>query len=84
MNLLNVIKYLHPAKHQPVKMREVAKLYGDKLDFKGIKLSVKIQENHKIKRKTCINISVLVMKMRRNIQCLCPKNVVKINILIYN
>ena len=48
-----------------------------------IKFSVKIRDIHKVGKKNSIGISVLVMKIRRNIQSMYQKNAVKKNMLIY-
>ena len=52
--------------------------------FKGIKCPVKVRDIHKIKFKEKIPLAVfLVMKMRENIESMCQKTFLKVNILIY-
>ena len=52
------------------------------LDFKDIKFLVKITDIHKNEKNTSALV-FLVMKIRKNIQFMNQKNVVKKNILIY-
>ena len=52
--------------------------------FKDIKFPVKVRDIHKIKFKEKIPLAVfLVTKIRKNIESMCQKNVLKVNILIY-
>ena len=53
------------------------------LIFKDIKLPVKIRHIHKIEKKNSTSIDVFGMKIRKNIQSMYQKNVVKKNMLIY-
>ena len=53
-----MVRYLHPADNHSVRNKDVEKLYGDKLDFEDIKLSVKFRDIHQIERKKPIDISV--------------------------
>ena len=53
-----LFRYLYPTDHNPRRIRKVDKLYEDKLDFKDIKLTVKVRDIHKIERKNSIGISV--------------------------
>ena len=43
-----LVRYLHPADHNPRRIRKVDKLYGQKLDFKDIKFPIKVRDVHKI------------------------------------
>ena len=75
---------LYPADHHPAGIRNVDKLYGEKIEFKDIKFPVKAGEIHKIEGKNSTGISVFGYEIRRNIQSMDQKkNVVKINMLIY-
>ena len=53
-----LVRYLHPADHNPRRIRKVDKLYGQKLDFKDIKFPIKVRDVHKIWRKNSISASV--------------------------
>ena len=68
-----LVRYLHPANHNPKRNRKVDKLYGDILDFKDIKFSVKVRDVHKIERKIPLELVFLVIKIRKNIQSMCQK-----------
>ena len=39
------------AKHHRARIRKVGKLFGDQLDFEGIKVAVKIKDINKIEKK---------------------------------
>ena len=47
----SIIRYLHPADHYPVKLRQTDKILAGKLDLDDLKFSVKIKDIHKIKEK---------------------------------
>ena len=49
--MYSIIRYLNPADHYPVKLRQTDKILVDKLDLHDVKFSVKIKDNHKIKEK---------------------------------
>ena len=51
------IWYLHPADYQPARIKLVEKSFAKELDFKYIRLSVKIRDIHKIETKNSIAIS---------------------------
>ena len=68
-----MVRYLHPADHNPKRNRKVDKLYGDILDFKDIKFSVKVRDVHKIERKIPLELVFLVIKIRKNIQSMRQK-----------
>ena len=53
-----LVRYFHPADHQPARTTKAGKDYSKKLDFKDMKFSVKTRDIHKIKKKNCIGISV--------------------------
>ena len=53
-----LVRYLHPAYHNLRISRKVNRLYGNKLDFKDIKIPVKVRDVHKIDRKSATGISV--------------------------
>ena len=70
-----MVRYLHPADHHPERIRKVNILYGDKLDFKDIKISVKVRDIHKIERKIPLALVSYVIKIRKNNQSTYKKNV---------
>ena len=56
------VRYLNPAHHNPRRIAKADKYFAKKLDFKYIKLPVKIRDIHKIGKMKSIGISVFVMK----------------------
>ena len=69
-----MVRYLHPADHHPERIRKVNILYGDKLDFKDIKFSVKVRDIHKIERKIPLALVSYVIKIKKNNQSMYKKN----------
>ena len=69
-----MVRYLHPADHHPERIRKVNILYGDKLDFKDIKFSVKARDIHKIERKIPLALVSYVIKIRKNNQSTYKKD----------
>ena len=67
-----VFGQIHPADHNPRRIRKVGKSNGDILDFKDIKFPVKVTDIHEIKRKNSIGISAFCMKIKK-ISNLCVK-----------
>ena len=57
MNVLSDV-WLNPADHHPERTRKADKDFAKRLDFKDIKLPVKIRNIHKIEKKNSIGISV--------------------------
>ena len=53
-----LVRYFHPADHNPKRIRKMCKLYGYKLDFKDTKFPIKVRDIHKIERKNSIDISL--------------------------
>ena len=53
-----LFRYLHTSDHNPRTIRMVDKYFTRELDFKDIKLPVKIRDIHKVEKKNCICISV--------------------------
>ena len=54
----SLVRYLHPTDHNLKRIRKVGKLYGNKLDFKDIKVPVRVRNIHETERKNSIGISV--------------------------
>ena len=73
-----LVRYLHPADHKS----KVYKDFSRALDFKDIKISVKIRDIHKIEKRTVLTLVFLDMKARKNIQSKCQKIFSK-DMLIY-
>ena len=59
-----LVRYLHPANHNPRRIKKADKLFGDELDLEDIKFPVKIKAIHKFEKKNSIGISVLLMKIK--------------------
>ena len=53
-----LVRYLHPADHNPRKITKADRLFGDELDFEDVKFPVKTKDIHKIEKKNSITISV--------------------------
>ena len=54
----SIARYLNPADHHPARILKADKNFAKKLDFKDIKLLVKIRDIHKIEKMNSIDISV--------------------------
>ena len=79
-----IVRYLNPADHHPVRIARADNDFLKKLDFKDIKFPAKIRDIQKIKKIVLSALVLLVMKIKKNIKCMCQKNVVKKNMLIYH
>ena len=80
----SIVKYLNPADRNPARITKADKEFTQKLDFKNIKFPVKIRDIHKIEKKKIPSaLAFLVMKIRKNIQFMYQKNVVKKYMLTY-
>ena len=53
-----IVRYLTPANYHPARITKADKGFAKKLDFKDIKVSVKMRDMHKIEKKNSIGISV--------------------------
>ena len=80
---LCLVRYLNPVDHHSARVTKADTDFAKEIDFKDIKFPVKVGELRKIETKNSIGISVLVIKMRKNIQFIYQKNVVKKKVLIY-
>ena len=78
-----ITKYLNPANYHPAKLTKTDKDFAEKLDFKDMKFSVKIKTFTKLKKRIPLVLMFLAMKIKKNIQSMYQKNVVKKNIMIY-
>ena len=80
-----LVRYLHLADHYPARIakgfsKKKKKDFSKILDFKDIKT----RDIHKIEKKIILSaLVILVNKIRKNIQSMYQKNVMKINMLIY-
>ena len=62
-----LIRYLHPADHNPAKIRKVDKDFAEELDLKDKKLPLKIRCIHEIEKRRILSPLVfLVLKIRKN------------------
>ena len=73
---------MHPADHNPTRIRKVDKDFARELDFKDIKFPVKIGNIHKIGKNNCIGFSVFGYENKENMQSVCQKILSK-DMLIY-
>lgn len=74
MKALCLIIYLNLVNHYLKGIREVDKLYGDKLDFKDIKFLFKVKDICKIEKKNSlalafwVRLGIKIKKISRNIK----------------
>ena len=76
-----LVRYLHPTDHNPRRIRKVDKLCGDNNILKIINFQLKLEIFAELKERipsVLVNLSSLVMGIRKNIQSMCQKVVVKI------
>ena len=78
-----LVRYLHPADYNLRIIREVDKLYGNKLDLKDIKFPVKVKDISKNERKTSISISFFGYKNEKGYPINGSKKCYEENMLIY-
>ena len=74
--------YLHPAEDNLRKITKADKDFAKKHDFEDIKSQSKLETFTKLQKKFFINISIFVMKTKKNIQSMCQKNALKKHMLI--
>ena len=72
-----IVRYLHRADHHPVRIRKIDEILENELDFADIQFPVKI------KKRTLSALLFPVIKIRKNIQSIYQKSVIKRNMLIY-
>ena len=65
---------IHLEDHHPARITIAEKDFTKKLDFKDIKFAVKVRDIHKIKERIPSELVLLIMKIRKNIQCMYQKN----------
>ena len=65
------------------RIAKVDKHFIKKLDFKDIKVPVNVRDIHKIEKTIPLTLLFLVMKIRKNIQSMYQKNIVKKSMFIY-
>ena len=78
-----LVRYLNPEDHHSARITKTDKDFAKTLDFKDIKFPVDTRDIHRIEKNNSISISLLVMRIKKNIQSMYQKNFVKINMLIY-
>ena len=78
-----LVRYLNPADHHPARITKADEDFAKKLDFKDIKFPVKVKDIHKIKETNPSPLVFLIMKIKKNMQSIYQKNVVKESMLIY-
>ena len=71
------VRYLNLADHDPRRIKKSNKDFAKRLDFKDIKFLVKIRDIHKIKKKNPSELVSLLMKIKKNIQSMYQKIIVK-------
>ena len=71
------MRYLHPTDHHPARIRKVDRMFERKLNFKYIKLPVKIGDIRKIEKKNCIGISVFGYENKEKYPIYVSRNTLK-------
>ena len=80
----SIVRYLNPANHHPARITKGDKDFAKKIDFKDVKYPVKIRDIHKIeKKKKRSALLFLTMKIKKNIQSMYQKKLLKKEVLIY-
>ena len=79
-----IVRYLNPANNHSARIAEGEKGFAKKTYFKDMKFPVKIRDNCKIEKRIPSALVFLAMKIKKNIQSMYRKNVVKKNMLIYH
>ena len=79
----SLVTYVNPANHYPTRITKADKDPAKRLDFKDIKLPVKIREIHKFEKKNFIEISVFDYKNKEKHPIYVSKHFLKKNMLIY-
>ena len=80
-----LVRYLNPADCNPAIITKADKDFTKKIDFKHMKFPVKVRDIHKIekKKKNPSALMFLDIKIKKNIQSMYQKNVVKKNMSTY-
>ena len=68
-----MVRYVNPANHYPARIAKADKYLAKRLDFKDIKLPVKIRDIHKFEKKKFIGISVFDYENKHKTSNLCTK-----------
>ena len=69
----SIVRYLNPPDHHPAIITKAEKDFAKKLDFKDLKLPVKIRDIHKIEKNNSIGISVFGYENKKKTSNLCIK-----------
>ena len=77
------VRYSHPVDRNPARIRKNYKSFARELDVKDIEYHEKIREIHKIEEKLVSAFVFLVMKIRKNVQSMFQKVLLR-NMLIYS
>ena len=78
-----MVRYVNPANHYPARIAKADKYLAKRLDFKDIKLPVKIRDIHKFeKKKNSSGLVFLTMKINTKHPIYVPKFFLKKNMLI--
>ena len=83
MSVLNgsLVRHLNPADHRPGRITKADKDFARKQ--KDIDFESKLETFTILKKRIPLGLVFLVMKIKKNIQSMYQKNVVKKNMLIY-
>ena len=76
-----MVRYLNPAEHNPRRVTKADQNFAKRLDLKIKNSQSNIETFTKSKKKNSISISVLAIKINKNIQSIYQNNAVKKKIL---
>ena len=68
-------RYLNPVDHNPRRITKADRDFAMILDFKDIKLPVKIKDIQKSKKRITLELVFLAVKLKESIQSMYQKNV---------
>ena len=68
-------RYLNPVDHNPRRITKADRDFAMRLDFKDIKLPVKIKDIQKSKKRITLELVFLAVKLKESIQSMYQKNV---------
>ena len=78
-----LVRFWHPADHNPVRIRKSDKGFARELDFKDIQFPIKIRNIHKIEKENCIAVSVFGYENKEKYPIYVSKKKLLKDMLIY-
>ena len=78
-----LVRYSNPLDHHPTRSAKPGKHFSKRLDFKNIKVPVKIRDIHKLEKKNSMGISVFGYEDKEKHPIYVSKKFCEENMLIY-